>query len=115
MAALAASVPAFDFTLAGIGRFPEVVYLAPTPAEHLVRLTKYLVEALPGCLPYGGGHDVATPHVTMLRSPDPVLLDEAATALARTLPIECRAEALWLMEETGAAGRRLRAAFPLQR
>jgi 2'-5' RNA ligase len=42
-----------------------VAWLAPTPAAPFVAMTRALVEAFPGYLPYGGLHDEVIPHLTL--------------------------------------------------
>ena len=45
--------PAFDFALAGVGRFPGVAFLAPEPAARFMALTEAMVSEFPDHLPYG--------------------------------------------------------------
>jgi 2'-5' RNA ligase len=58
-------VPAFQFELARVGRFPATTYLAPEPAAPLVRLTQRLVRRFPAYQPYGGEHQGVVPHLTV--------------------------------------------------
>ena len=57
--------PAFDLTFARIGRFPEVLWVAPEPAATIVALVAAIVEAFPDFPPYGGQFDSVIPHVTV--------------------------------------------------
>jgi hypothetical protein len=106
LAALFAQVPAFDFTLAEIGRFPGVVYLAPAPAAPFVELTQALAQRWPGQQPYEGHYQEIIPHLTVAYgAPIP-------DGLAERLPCTARANEVWLMSRN--AGRWVRrASFPL--
>jgi 2'-5' RNA ligase len=42
-----------------------VAWLAPTPAAPFAAMTRALVDAFPGYLPYGGMHDEVIPHLTL--------------------------------------------------
>jgi 2'-5' RNA ligase len=92
-----------EATFSSVGRFPEVVYLAPEPADWFVTLTETL-SARFGLLPYGGIHQQIVPHLTVAQHPDQVILSEVARALPPLLPITTVVREVWLMEET-AAGR----------
>jgi putative acetyltransferase len=58
-------VPSFRFTLASLGRFPAVAYLAPEPAEPFIALTNALVRRIPDFPPFGGQHSTVIPHLTI--------------------------------------------------
>jgi hypothetical protein len=108
LASLLQEVPAFDFALSEIGRFPGVVYLAPEPATPFVALTQALAERWPDHQPYGGAYQETIPHLTVAYgAPIPA-------GLAEQLPVTARAEEVWLMGRT--AGRWVRrGSFPLGR
>lgn len=100
LASLLLEIPAFDFVLSGVGRFPGVVYLAPDPAQRFVALTEALVARWPERQPYGGAHEEIIPHLTVAYGasiPD---------GLIERLPLAARAEEVWLMNRT--AGRWVR-------
>lgn len=106
LASLLLEIPAFDFVLSEIGRFPGVVYLAPEPAERFVALTEALVARWPGQQPYGGDHEEIIPHLTVAYGAS---IDDG---LVERLPLTARAEEVWLMSRTG--GRWVcRRSFPL--
>lgn len=88
-------VAAFDFTLDEVGAFPKVVYLAPSPPEPFLALTRAVTERWPEHQPYGGAFEGVIPHVTVAyaEEPSPGLLDR--------LPLRARAEELWLMSRIG--------------
>lgn len=95
LAALLLEIPAFDFALAEIGRFPGVVYLAPEPAARFVALTETLVTRWPEQQPYGGDYPEVIPHLTVAYgAPIP-------DGLAERLPLTARAEEVWLMGRVG--------------
>ncbi len=109
----AATVPAFAFTLARVGRFPSTVYLAPEPATGFADLTRDIDRRFPGVEPYGGVHVRIVPHVTVLTCQDTELLDRAASEVATALPIAARASAVWLMGEQPHGGWERLTVFPL--
>jgi 2'-5' RNA ligase len=95
LAALLEETAAFDFTLKEIGRFPNVVYLAPEPAGPFVALTEALVKRWPKQQPYGGAFEEIVPHVTLAYGETP------PSGAAERLPISARAQEVWLMTRTG--------------
>lgn len=60
-----AGVPAFDFRLAGVRRWPLTAWLAPEPSQPFVELTRAVVARFPACPPYGGRHPQIVPHLTL--------------------------------------------------
>lgn len=89
------SVPAFDFTLGGVGRFPNVVYLAPEPARPFIALTEKLAERWPEHPPYGGAFEEFVPHLTVAYG------ETVPPRLEEGLPVRARAEEVWLMVRAG--------------
>lgn len=106
LASLLLEIPAFDFALSEVGRFPGVVYLAPEPANRFVALTEALVARWPEHQPYGGDYPEIIPHLTVAYgAPIP-------DGLPERLPLPARADEVWLMSRT--AGRWVcRQSFPL--
>jgi hypothetical protein len=103
-------VPAFDFALAAVDRFPGVLYLAPEPAAPFVAMTEACAGRWPEHPPYGGAFADVVPHLTLAEGPEPPgLADRAAAAL----PIRARAGAAWLMAPRPGGGWDRRAALPL--
>ncbi|MEV5889196.1 2'-5' RNA ligase family protein [Nonomuraea fuscirosea] len=84
--------PAVDVGFRRVGRFPEVVYLVPEPAEVFVRLTEAVVARWPETPPYGGAHDTIIPHLTLGRAG---VVEESA--LDGELPLTSRARAVTLL------------------
>ena len=113
LAALFAGFAPFDFALTGVRRWPNVLWLAPAPAERFVELTRALVERYPEHPPYEGRHDDLIPHLTVaMRTPAPPKVD---AELARALPIAARAREVVQLEEHEPDRWRERQRFPLGR
>jgi 2'-5' RNA ligase len=89
--------PPFAFSLSEVRRFPDVVYLAPEPAEFFVELTEAVVDRYPDYPPYGGLYEEIVPHLTIVQSDDHQLLARAQTALADMPQLESTAESVALL------------------
>lgn len=89
---LFAGHPAIDVRFRRIERFPEVVYLAPEPADPFVRLTEAVLARWPEAPPYGGLHDEIVPHLTVGLEG---AVDEAVVTAA--LPVVSRVTAVSLL------------------
>jgi len=109
VAALAASIEPFAFSLDRVEEFPGVYYLAPVPASRFVEITERIQQRWPSCVPYGGQFDSVVPHVAVAFGEAP---PADLAALAARLPITSRAEEFWLLEQ-GWRGWRTRRRFPL--
>jgi 2'-5' RNA ligase superfamily len=66
-------VPAFEFRLPRVARFPETLYLAPEPAAPFVTLTLTVARAFPDYPPYGGQFSTVIPHLTVAHGPEQTL------------------------------------------
>ena len=99
------TVRRFTYRLDRVGWFDdEVVWLAPTPAEPFLELTRLIHNAWPHLRPYGGIHESVTPHLTV---GDGGALDElrrAAATIEPHLPINARAREVWLIDGSSAPG-----------
>ena len=109
---LIAAVPAFELSLASVGRFPGVLHLQPEPAEPFVALTEAIVARWPEHPPYGGAYASVVPHVTVAEGAEP---GGVAERLLQALPIAATAEEVWVMCEARGGGWRRRAALALGR
>lgn len=58
-------VPAFDLSFSRIGRFPEVLWIAPEPAQPLLAMVRAIAAVFPDYPPYGGQFETIIPHVTV--------------------------------------------------
>jgi len=90
LAELIAAVPAFDLTFSRTGRWPEILYLEPEPAEPFVVLTHAIEREWPDQPPYGGHYETIVPHLTVAEPEDPAVLDRIAADVERQLPIVTR-------------------------
>lgn len=109
-----AAAARFDVEFSRVEVFPEVVWLAPEPAEPFVELTLALIDRYPEHPPYGeefAGRII--PHLTIVNRVAPALRDEAAAALEQHLPIGSAVREATLLEEGGDGTWRSRATFPL--
>jgi 2'-5' RNA ligase len=106
----------FAFTLAKIGRFPDVLYLAPEPSLPFDALSTAVQQAFPDYPPYGGTLSRAgtgnSPHLTVAKSPDAALFDRIVSELERHLPIQCSATHVWLMGEDRSGHWSMHTEFP---
>jgi 2'-5' RNA ligase len=91
LAAAIGEVRAFDFTLRELRRFPTVVYLAPEPAAPFIALAEAVMREWPQYKPYGGAFATVVPHLTVAYG------DTAPTVVHERVPIEARADEVWLM------------------
>ncbi len=95
---IVAAEPTFPFALTHVGRWPDVVYLAPEPEAPFRRLIDALSAAFPEYPPYRGEHDDVVPHVTIASDPRPGYLAAAEHALPPMLPVRDVAREAWLIE-----------------
>ena len=95
-----AAQPAFPFQLTSVVRWPNVVYLAPDPAEPFRRLIDSLAAAFPDYPPYGGAHPEVVPHVTVAQDVSEDYFAAAEHALPAMLPIRDIAREAWLIGHT---------------
>jgi 2'-5' RNA ligase len=68
----------FEFSLASIRRFADVIYLAPAPDEPFRQLTLAIWERYPEAPPYGGKWPEIIPHLTVAQLTDQQQLDRIA-------------------------------------
>jgi 2'-5' RNA ligase len=92
--AIAGGTTRFGFSLAELGRFEQVLFIAPRPADPFVALTRAVHERWPEHPPYGSEFESIVPHVTVASGPEP---EGLASAVESRLPIETEALELWLL------------------
>ena len=109
---------AFEFTLPETRRFPDVFYLAPSPAEPIKALTQAVVERYPDYPPYGGEFAVSEliPHLTIADRLEAAQLDDMEREFIHQhgaqLPVKAKAREVLLIENS--SGRwEVREAFTL--
>jgi 2'-5' RNA ligase len=101
---------AFEVVFAQLGRFPEVLWLAPEPAQPFARMVEALLQRFPDHPPYGGSFKEIVPHLTVAQSE----FDEAASTLEPWLPVGTRAERAVLLEQVQSVHWREAATFELE-
>lgn len=75
----------------------RVLWLAPSQSEQFKGLMVRMMNAFPGCHPYGGSFDELIPHVTIGESGEMHLLRAAMEAIRPHLPITVNVTSLSLM------------------
>ena len=113
LAELFASFAPFEFALTEVRRWPDVLWLAPEPADRFVELTRALVERYPEYPPYEGVYATVVPHLTVASGKTPP--EDIAAELRRGLPIAARATHVVQLEEFAPDRWRERQRFPLGR
>ncbi|MGP3963827.1 2'-5' RNA ligase family protein [Nonomuraea sp. 3N208] len=93
-------------------RFPDVLYLAPTPDRPFRALTEALVARWPEAPPYGGQFAEVIPHLTVVHGQLPHVYDDAETALAAELPVTADISSVSLFVSDGTRWHQ-HAEFPL--
>ena len=111
-----ASTQPFPFTLSRIARFPNVLYLTPSPSAPFERLTAQIAHEFPESPPYGGQYASPTPHLTVADSKDEDLPGsverEFSDVAAEYLPLKAFANNVWLVDDsTGRWKKRLSFSF----
>ncbi|MEK6333999.1 MAG: 2'-5' RNA ligase family protein [Acidobacteriota bacterium] len=94
--------PGFRTSLAELGRFPGVLYLAPEPVEIFHRLIRLVTERFPETPPYGGQFAEVIPHLTVAQVSDSEQLEKIATDFAKQatecLPIQASINQIALLD-----------------
>jgi 2'-5' RNA ligase len=100
LAAIAATVPAFEVRFADVGRFPGVAYLVPEPSAPFVELTSAIADRFPEFPPYGGAHGEIVPHLTLTESAE-APLDVIAASARRYLPFTRAVPSIEVLAQRG--------------
>ena len=106
LARLAAETPGFDAQLHGVGRFPGVVWLRPSPTDAFVRLTQSLWRRWPDFPPYRGQYSDIVPHLTVDDSKPEDQLDVIEHGIGDYAPIPFRVTELALFAFDGSRWRK---------
>ena len=114
LARLTARFAPFELTFPRVGRFPDVVWLAPEPAEAIAALTDAVVRRWPSHQPYGGAFETVVHHLTVADGAPPEVLDRLERDLPAALPLTVRVDQLALLCREGGRWHQ-RARFPLGR
>jgi 2'-5' RNA ligase len=102
----------FTYELAGVRRFPGVLYLAPEPADPFIAITQALWQRFPEHPPYEGQFEEIVPHVTLALGAEPPGLAEHVAA---RLPLHGRVDDVWLYMEDASGTWRAAERFALGR
>lgn len=94
-------VKAFEFELNHVDWFGRrVLWVAPEPVAPFLDLTNMLADRF-GTPPWEDEFDEVVPHLTVAHASDGVELVPVAADVASQLPLECRAEEVWVMVGDG--------------
>ncbi|WP_028921902.1 2'-5' RNA ligase family protein [Pseudonocardia acaciae] len=110
--ALAGERSPFTVRFEGCQRFPEALYLAPTPDRPFRALTDAVARRWPEAPPYGGRFADVVPHLTVAHGQPTRVFDEVEAALAPRLPVVANVSSVSLFVSDGDRWRR-HAEFPL--
>ncbi|MER5637655.1 2'-5' RNA ligase family protein [Kitasatospora sp. NPDC002227] len=113
LAALFSAQPAFDVDFHDLGRFPDVLYLAPTQADRLRALTTAVADRWPEAPPFRGRFADIVPHLTVAYGQEPGLFDKIEADIASHLPVTARVGSVHLLAYDGTTWHD-RAEFPLR-
>ncbi len=97
LVSLFAATAPIEFALTRVGRFPNVLYLAPEPAEPFACLTEAVWRRWPDHPPYGGAFPDIVPHLTVAVGED--RFDPLERELTAWLPIATIASEVWLIAD----------------
>ena len=92
---IGASSP-FAIRFEAIRRFPDALYLAPTPDQPFRALTGAIAERWPEAPPYGGQFTEVIPHLTVADGQEDHIFEELESALAGRLPVTAMVDAVSL-------------------
>jgi hypothetical protein len=99
-----AQFAAFEFALTGLRHFPQVLHLAPAPAEPFKALTYAIAERYPNYPPYGGNFAEVIPHLTIADVDEAAQLDDIEREFLQQhglhLPVKAQAREVWLIGNT---------------
>lgn len=116
LADIAAARPALDLVFARVGQFHRGLWLAPDPAEPVVRLIEAVSDRWPDHLPYGGAYlddpDDVGPHLTVALGQSPDELRALAEEVTGRLPLTARVDRLDLVVCDDDGNWALRESFP---
>lgn len=94
---LLGSHDAFGIRFEECGRFPGVLFLAPTPDQPLRALTQAVVARWPEAPPYAGKFADVIPHLTVAHDQDAAVFDEGESDLVGRLPVTAHVSSVQLL------------------
>jgi SAM-dependent methyltransferase len=98
---IVARIASFDLSFREVGRFPDVLWLAPEPSGAVTALTVAVVERWPTHPPYGGAFETVVPHLTVADGASAEVLDRLERELPLSMPITTRVRELTLVCREG--------------
>jgi 2'-5' RNA ligase len=106
---------AIHVRFAEIRSFPGVLWLAPDPAEPILRLIRALSERYPEAKRHGGeiALDDVVPHLTLAMRDDEATRAEVEEAVTGLLPVEAVIGEAWLIAQDDGGRWHHRNSFPL--
>ena len=113
LAALFGGQRPFEVRFDTCRRFPDTLYLAPTPERPFRALTDAVGGRWPEAPPYGGRFTDVVPHLTVAHGQPAEVSDEVAAALAPRLPVTAHVSSVGLFVSDGDRRHR-HAGFPLR-
>lgn len=113
LAGLVAASAAFDVVFDRIERFPETLWLAPTPSEPFLELVEAVRRAWPAYQPFGGRFATVVPHLTVGDGIEPAAYGHVVADVERSLPVRTRVRELALIAQDRAGRWSVHAAYPL--
>jgi 2'-5' RNA ligase len=87
---LCAGLPILEIVFRRVGRFRDVLYLAPEPAGGLRELTLAIARRWPEAPPYGGRFDDVIPHLTVAHRASEDAATKIEAGLRGALPFQAR-------------------------
>ena len=84
---IASAVDSFEVRFDRVGRFTDVVWLAPEPVDPFARLTDAVASRWPDHPPYGGAFEQVVHHLTVADCAPAAILEELERGLAGSLPL----------------------------
>ncbi|MGN9846429.1 2'-5' RNA ligase family protein [Nonomuraea sp. H19] len=82
-------------------RFPDVLYLAPTPDQPFRALTQAVAARWPEAPPYGGQFTDIIPHLTVAHGQQAHVYDEVEAVLTTRLPLTAHVASISLFASDG--------------
>jgi 2'-5' RNA ligase len=102
-------VGSFTVSFIELQRFPDMLYLAPEPAEPFRQLTEIITGHFLETPPYGGAFAEIIPHLTVAQASDPHKLDDIVAEFRQVardmLPIRARVNTVTLMDTSSGSWR----------
>ncbi len=102
---IVSAVPAFTVRFARVGRFSDVVWLAPEPVDLFAALTDAIAARWPDHPPYGGEFDEVIHHLTVADGAPDAVLERLEREIATAVPVEERVGAMSLAVRTSGTWR----------